>query len=325
MPITTIPVTLNISVALPEGPLDHFALVPPRAADPHAWHYTAAGGVADCGAPMLDRSHTLSRLEFSPNLLPATAELPPATAETHPASDKKDALIARLCATIDRIEDELTQVYEELERTKAALETARRAAAEANATPDADTHAGPEPSAPLPVAASLEPGALLSAADSDAAPLDETQPAQTDQDDTPSDVDGKPADADAGKVEVGDVTLDGVKISPKQRRAALLLAGGAKIADVAHAVGVERNTVQTWKREHTGFQAVLNSYSNDLQEAAQSRLLANVDCAVSVLANRVQQGDLAASVQLMKGLGMLTGKPRARACERADQLECNEM
>ena len=88
----------------------------------------------------------------------------------------------------------------------------------------------------------------------------------------------------------------------------------------AEVGGVSRETVHRWNREDWTFQAAVNRSRRDLQEAVERRLLAGAEKAMSNVADAVDEGDLSASLSVLKGLGVLAGVAQRLGSDDPDVL-----
>lgn len=86
-----------------------------------------------------------------------------------------------------------------------------------------------------------------------------------------------------------------------------MLLAGQSITAVAQELGVSRETIHRWQRSDWTFTAALNRGKQELQQAAQSRLLSVWEKAADNLATAIENGDLKASVMLLRGMGGLSG------------------
>jgi len=98
-------------------------------------------------------------------------------------------------------------------------------------------------------------------------------------------------------------------LSPDQIKALGLLLTGKTTSAAAKDVGVDRSTVHRWVREDFEFQAALNRGKRELADAVQTRLLTIADKAAEVVGKAVHQGDLGASLAVLRGTGALSGTP----------------
>ena len=88
----------------------------------------------------------------------------------------------------------------------------------------------------------------------------------------------------------------------------------------AEAAGVSRETVHRWKREDWTFQAAVNRARRDLQEAVERRLLVVAEKAMSNVADAVDEGNLSASLSVLKGLGVFNGVAPSLGSDDPDLL-----
>ena len=96
-------------------------------------------------------------------------------------------------------------------------------------------------------------------------------------------------------------------LSPTQVKALDALLSGGTVSDAARTAGVDRSTVHRWLRDDYGFQAAHNQGRQDLLDAVQNRLLLALSAAGHTLTRAIAQGDVKASLALLKGLGFLQG------------------
>ena len=109
-------------------------------------------------------------------------------------------------------------------------------------------------------------------------------------------------------------------LAPQQLQAIELLLSGQTLTAVAGTVGVRRETVHRWQREDWPFIAAVNTSKRELHDAAPARLLSVWSKAADNLANAIEEGDLKASVLLLKGLGGLAGVTPHIGIEKVEQL-----
>jgi hypothetical protein len=79
---------------------------------------------------------------------------------------------------------------------------------------------------------------------------------------------------------------------------------GQNDREVAEIEGVNRMTVWQWRHEHAVFMAELERRRADVWRAPQEKLRSLMGKAVSNLAAGVEGGDLKASIELLKAVGM---------------------
>jgi hypothetical protein len=93
-------------------------------------------------------------------------------------------------------------------------------------------------------------------------------------------------------------------LSIAQKNAIDRLITGATDADVAAAVGVDRSTVWQWRHAHPLFQAELERARAEVYRAPHEKLRSCLMKAVSNLTAAVENGELRASIELLKAVGM---------------------
>jgi transposase-like protein len=74
----------------------------------------------------------------------------------------------------------------------------------------------------------------------------------------------------------------GMRLSPRKRRAALLLSQGTSIAATARRLRIGERTLRTWKGD-SGFTAEVEHLANEAEAAALTRLAGAQDSAVLTL------------------------------------------
>jgi hypothetical protein len=96
-------------------------------------------------------------------------------------------------------------------------------------------------------------------------------------------------------------------LTVEQQHAIDLLILGHTDAEVAEAVGVARTTISEWRVRHPLFGATLEQRRAEIWRAPQEKLRSLASTAVDTLAGAVQAGDLKASIELLKCIGMYGG------------------
>jgi Homeodomain-like domain len=79
---------------------------------------------------------------------------------------------------------------------------------------------------------------------------------------------------------------------------------GQSDRDAAAAVGVSRETVWHWRHEHPVFMATLERRRAEVWRAPQEQLRSLMSKAVANVAAAVERGDLKASIEVLKAVGM---------------------
>jgi hypothetical protein len=93
-------------------------------------------------------------------------------------------------------------------------------------------------------------------------------------------------------------------LSVEQENAIDVLLTGKTDRETAEAVGVSRWTVQRWRTQHPLFMATLQQKRAEVWRGAQEKLRSLMMKAVENLATAVESGDLKASIELLKAVGM---------------------
>jgi hypothetical protein len=94
------------------------------------------------------------------------------------------------------------------------------------------------------------------------------------------------------------------RLSPEQENAIDLLILGKPDREVAELAGVTRETVWHWRHEHPVFMATLERRRAEVWRQPQERLRSLLSKAVENLGQAVESGDLKASIELLKAVGM---------------------
>ena len=79
---------------------------------------------------------------------------------------------------------------------------------------------------------------------------------------------------------------------------------GKSDRETAEAVGVNRMTIWGWRHEHPLFMATLERRRAEVWRQPQERLRSLLSKAVENLAAAVEEGDLKASIEVLKAVGM---------------------
>ena len=97
-------------------------------------------------------------------------------------------------------------------------------------------------------------------------------------------------------------------LTAQQERALDHLLAGETITAAAQAVNTGRSTLHRWLREDPHFLATYNQRRRELQEAHQTRLASIATKALQTVQQAVENGDVATSMKLLLGLGLLPGE-----------------
>jgi len=97
-------------------------------------------------------------------------------------------------------------------------------------------------------------------------------------------------------------------LSVKQDAAIPLLLAGETVSEVASALDVHRSTVHRWMALPE-FVATLNSRRWEAREASEARLHQLQIAALDAIERAVENGDARIALAVLKGTGLLEGKP----------------
>lgn len=100
-------------------------------------------------------------------------------------------------------------------------------------------------------------------------------------------------------------------LKTRQLKALELIAIGMPIARAAHAAGVDRRTIYRWMKEDDDFITALADWRRRTRQIGQDRLLRLSRRALEVLETALLDGNLHASLTVLKGVGLLDGADRA--------------
>lgn len=95
-----------------------------------------------------------------------------------------------------------------------------------------------------------------------------------------------------------------------QQKTMEMLVAGRSIADAARITGVSRTTIYRWLNGDRAFMEVYEMWQRQRRKNCRSRLVMLTDKATDVLERLLEEGNATASIQLLKGVGMLGGKRR---------------
>ena len=94
-------------------------------------------------------------------------------------------------------------------------------------------------------------------------------------------------------------------LSSEQERVVVLLAQGKTIAETAESVEVSEHTVRSWRWEHPGVQAAVNSRRQEDWVVVTDRLRALVPKALEVLEQELAgETPLSAALHILKACGL---------------------
>jgi hypothetical protein len=96
------------------------------------------------------------------------------------------------------------------------------------------------------------------------------------------------------------------ELKADQVKAIQHLVGGLSITDAAIASGVPRRTLFRWCKEDETFVAALNLWKHAQLESARTQALSLLSPALKTVGTAIQQGHVSASLQVIRGLGVLS-------------------
>ena len=98
-------------------------------------------------------------------------------------------------------------------------------------------------------------------------------------------------------------------LNAAQTAAVTALLAGHTVVDAAKRANVSRATVHRWLAGDHRVQAALNEAKQALWACALTSLLGAAEQASRLVAARVAEGDVKVGVQLLQGIGLLSGRP----------------
>jgi hypothetical protein len=128
------------------------------------------------------------------------------------------------------------------------------------------------------------------------------------------------ADGQTGIVPAGPALVaPGGELTAEQLNALRHLVAGLSLTDTASATGIGRRTLYRWLHEDPVFAATLNLWKREQLESARTQMLGMLAPALKTVGSAVQQGDVSASLHVIRGLGVLT--PQKPGTTDPDQLK----
>lgn len=109
-------------------------------------------------------------------------------------------------------------------------------------------------------------------------------------------------------------------LAPQQMLAIEALLTGETITSTAESVGVDRTTVHRWLKEDFEFQATLNAHRREMWEGIQAGLWIAAAKAVEAVTEAIEAGDGRMALQVLKGVGALSGQSPPCASDDPDIL-----
>jgi hypothetical protein len=118
-----------------------------------------------------------------------------------------------------------------------------------------------------------------------------------------------------------------ISLRHRQLMAFTAVAAGDSLTQAAMAAGVSRMTLHRWMKHDAHFQAALRRHKEESLSSAREQLNSAVEAAALNLHKAVRQGHLNASINLLRGVGLLSERkgaaaepsPRAKLSSRAAQ------
>ena len=115
-------------------------------------------------------------------------------------------------------------------------------------------------------------------------------------------------------------TPQNATLSPRQEHALAALLAGQSVTGAAELAGVDRTSVHRWLREDYTFQAALSGGKRELRDVVQARLMRVGEAAAEVVTAAVEGGNVRAALAVLKGLGLLDGRPLEVGGEDPERL-----
>jgi transposase-like protein len=103
-----------------------------------------------------------------------------------------------------------------------------------------------------------------------------------------------------------------LSLRTRQVMAFQALIGGKSIAAAARAAGVNRATVHRWIKDDPNFKAALARQADEQMAAAREQLKNSVEPAARNIHQAVRQGHVAASMQVLKSVGLMGARAEAK-------------
>ena len=130
---------------------------------------------------------------------------------------------------------------------------------------------------------------------------------------------GTDRDEEDGFEEEAELQETAEALSPIQELALVALVAGGRVTETAAELGIGRSTLHRWLRDPY-FEAAYNRARRELRETVELRLLTAAEKAAETVAKAIEDGDPKAAVELLKGLGLLSGRARYFGLEDPDAI-----
>ena len=102
---------------------------------------------------------------------------------------------------------------------------------------------------------------------------------------------------------------DSVRLTAVQINVIRALVSGQTVLSAAEDANIHRSTIHRWLRENYDFQAALNASKRHLWDEITCRLLSIGSTAIETIEATIRNGNTRAALEVLKGLGLLSGKP----------------
>ena len=113
------------------------------------------------------------------------------------------------------------------------------------------------------------------------------------------------------------------ELSARQLNAIEMLAMGQKVTDVATTLGINRHQIWKWQ-QNPYFVAAVNHERAELWGNAKQRLRGLLDRSVNALEQAVDEGDVKASIEVIKILGLYGQVGMAQEPQTGDEVMIQE-
>ena len=112
----------------------------------------------------------------------------------------------------------------------------------------------------------------------------------------------------APNLEIADTETDPALASLNERQRIVIqcLGSGMNITAAAQGAGVDPRTVHRWIKSKPEFAAAFNAWKQETYEIARARALGMSERALGVIDAAIDKGNLSASLQVARGLGVFT-------------------
>jgi hypothetical protein len=116
-----------------------------------------------------------------------------------------------------------------------------------------------------------------------------------------------------------DARLSGAGLAKRQHQALFMLCEGGSVAETARWISVARGTIYNWIKRNPVFAAEYSRRQEELEESCRARLTAMTDKAATAIEKALAGGNVAASFELLKGMGLI--KPAGKRVTDADEMK----